>query len=204
METQKKIRLKKKIAPDERLPEKEPRLTQIAIRLYNHIYAFGIKSCFKSNETLAYKFRCSIRSVRRARQLLVRRQDIIVARPHRRTCSMWARLHPAVQNCEILFSKAVEIKNPFFVTPRVHARMGGQNVLLRGTKCPPKIEYSNPNGLHSGGGSKNSEAGGAGGPKSQRGGPSETPQAVQEGKQIQDVRRREFDEACAEYSSTKY
>lgn len=214
MNTQTKTIHKKSLPPHKRLPAGEIKLTATARTLYNRIYTFGLSGCWMSNDTLANQLDCCRRQIQRARQLLVRRQDIITARTSPRTWSMWPANHPAVKNAQVLYFKGGQIDNPFFVIPATSdsgvtkvlesLRSGVTFCHLWGDKMSPNLEeYRLPNGRYSTKGSKTRSRPAADDSSTQGVNPLETPRAVQVGIRVPDKNRQEFERVYANYLATK-
>ena len=123
--------------PHTRIPNLTSPLTPTERELYNHIDRWGLKGCWKSNNTLAHDLALCKRSIQRARKSLVAREIIISVRTGRRTWRMWARYHPAVKACAILFCKGLHFDNRFYEPKQTPAQ--------RVTNCHPLGDKLSPN-----------------------------------------------------------
>lgn len=136
---------KKPTPPHSRIRKKDSPLTSTAEKLYDLIFSFGLRSCWMSNTTLAAMLGCHKLTVQRNRQLLTRRGDIIAARTGNYTWAMWARYHPGVRKCEVLFySCGSKMINPWYgakcYLSKTGEKQGGGNKML------PKLDVGTPYG----------------------------------------------------------
>jgi len=139
MSKSKKTKLRKRIPPHKRIPIEHGQLTRTAQDLYDLVYSFGLGGCWMSNQTIAAKIDCCIRTVRNARHRLCRARVIVTARTCPHTWIMWSRFHPAVKNCQVLlYPVRQKMDNPYFVlSPQP---VGGQKCPQGGAKFAPKLD----------------------------------------------------------------
>ncbi|MFQ6034387.1 MAG: hypothetical protein ACE5NM_00880 [Sedimentisphaerales bacterium] len=90
-------KIKKQKEPYLKIPAHILNLTQIGLRekvLLAHIYSFGTKGCWQSNETLAQILMVSAPTI--SRWLRRIKRFVYVRHPHGYSRTLWARSHPDV------------------------------------------------------------------------------------------------------------
>lgn len=118
----------------------DPPWTRIQRALHREIYSWGIKSCYKSNATLARNLRCCVRSIRSARSRLACEKQIFIIRQMPHTWSAWSVHNPSLKTKPFLFFGGGEpIENPYY-RPSTPAR-GGQLLPVRGAIVAPNSVF---------------------------------------------------------------
>lgn len=102
-------------------------------KVYAHIYSFGEKGCWQSNETIGEIFMVSGRTISRRISAIKEAKLVYVKNPKGYYRTFWAKSHPEVQAAVKLWYKDKEI-------PKTEAETGPSPSTPLGQDCPTDLD----------------------------------------------------------------